>query len=1157
MSWFNTSGFSNLAKSAISQAQKSIDKVLDIKDEDTTERKQPKRSDKLSALPKSSSYSESLVTKSKSSNESLPDLNVERKSKKYETNSKDQTSEKTQEDDPFFASFLGGSKQSTPKANKTPSVKLKSLQTTKDNETKTSDSVNISDQFVDDSKTNGNTPNSKEAIKNEDNLAVISIKSKDTLCDVNNKKHENSRDSDATEGLQMLTYTKEDQNSNEKENTTDRADDSKTELNKPQEPSTEPNLKTSDSDIDVSDDLKQDLSTTFNLEESGVVKSDLSQNSLNLDKDFDNTADDGEENDSIDGSNSVIEASSEQEIEKSDGPDNESRNDIIDPECSTLKEQGINIADSVLEQNDDFGTGNTVSTEETENSNVSSIAFATDETDSIKSITGGQDDKLTVLDDLDVNKPAAPDIEREEQYDNLLTNSGIQMKENQNTKPLSLISASCNSAESNEVSKKQAEEAENLLRQDIATKQDLSEPDCIETKEIEGDHDSKLGSYDGKEDQPKSDSNEETAYLQQEVKRLKELVEARESKMVTLSKENIDLQETVSILKNQLEQAEQATQVDDSMILEMRDEFSKRIGELNTKLNKTTKERNEFQKELEEKTERLTKEQEQLIHDFRAALEEKEEQIAGLLAEGEALSKRELKSNNAVKKLKLKAKELEKKADAFEKENEDKEKELKSLKETLSDKLEQEKTLQDQLKKLEIITDQQEDEISKLKDQLDDAEDKMKGMQTTLDSGYLEINRLSVEKANRESEIEEITLLKSSKEELEKKIIEIENEANLEKQENQNQMASLRLIITRTEQAAARREDHLQLEIKDLHQRIEEAELRNQELSQSIATASRPLLRQIENLQSSHHNQAANWEKIEKSFSERLASAQNQLAIVSEKERSAVEFAMEIKSRVNALEMQVKTLRQEKAKLSDDLQEKIEDSKNIEENLNREKKKYEDFSNNFRKTLEELQNEKMYIENQLNAERAKHETELSRMSTEYRANRQLSRQNSSNAVSLHQTNNKHGERNTQEDDLEHETLAKTTRSRTSSSSSSSNVIETTNRGASTAIMEKLQTQLRQKDGELQLLKEEITALQKTRASLAQELVDLANLVEDLQDKLNDSNEMKENYKALESRYNAALQMYGEKAEEADELRMDLEDIKQMYKQQIQQLIGER
>ena len=41
---------------------------------------------------------------------------------------------------------------------------------------------------------------------------------------------------------------------------------------------------------------------------------------------------------------------------------------------------------------------------------------------------------------------------------------------------------------------------------------------------------------------------------------------------------------------------------------------------------------------------------------------------------------------------------------------------------------------------------------------------------------------------------------------------------------------------------------------------------------------------------------------------------------------------------------------------------------------------------------------------------------------------------------------------------------------------------------------------------------------------------------------------------LDSRYNAVLQMYGEKAEEVDELKMDLHDIKQMYKQQVSQVL---
>ena len=36
MSWFDASGFSSFAKTALSQAQKSIDKVLDIEQDETS-----------------------------------------------------------------------------------------------------------------------------------------------------------------------------------------------------------------------------------------------------------------------------------------------------------------------------------------------------------------------------------------------------------------------------------------------------------------------------------------------------------------------------------------------------------------------------------------------------------------------------------------------------------------------------------------------------------------------------------------------------------------------------------------------------------------------------------------------------------------------------------------------------------------------------------------------------------------------------------------------------------------------------------------------------------------------------------------------------------------------------------------------------------------
>lgn len=44
---------------------------------------------------------------------------------------------------------------------------------------------------------------------------------------------------------------------------------------------------------------------------------------------------------------------------------------------------------------------------------------------------------------------------------------------------------------------------------------------------------------------------------------------------------------------------------------------------------------------------------------------------------------------------------------------------------------------------------------------------------------------------------------------------------------------------------------------------------------------------------------------------------------------------------------------------------------------------------------------------------------------------------------------------------------------------------------------------------------------------------------------------------MEGKYNALLQMYGEKVEEAQELRMDLQDVKDMYRVQIDHLLQQK
>jgi len=67
-----------------------------------------------------------------------------------------------------------------------------------------------------------------------------------------------------------------------------------------------------------------------------------------------------------------------------------------------------------------------------------------------------------------------------------------------------------------------------------------------------------------------------------------------------------------------------------------------------------------------------------------------------------------------------------------------------------------------------------------------------------------------------------------------------------------------------------RREESLQQQVSDLITRLEAADQRNGELTHGVASATKPLLRQIENLQSSYSAQSDSWEKLERNLTERL-----------------------------------------------------------------------------------------------------------------------------------------------------------------------------------------------------------------------------------------------------------------------------------------------
>ena len=68
-----------------------------------------------------------------------------------------------------------------------------------------------------------------------------------------------------------------------------------------------------------------------------------------------------------------------------------------------------------------------------------------------------------------------------------------------------------------------------------------------------------------------------------------------------------------------------------------------------------------------------------------------------------------------------------------------------------------------------------------------------------------------------------------------------------------------------------RKERQLRADIAELQQRVAEAEARAEEMSGAVSAATRPLLRQMENLQATHSSQQASWESLEVTLTQRLS----------------------------------------------------------------------------------------------------------------------------------------------------------------------------------------------------------------------------------------------------------------------------------------------
>nr|KAF6476603.1 TATA element modulatory factor 1 [Rousettus aegyptiacus] len=530
---------------------------------------------------------------------------------------------------------------------------------------------------------------------------------------------------------------------------------------------------------------------------------------------------------------------------------------------------------------------------------------------------------------------------------------------------------------------------------------------------------------------------------------LNEKLDKREAQLLSLSKEKALLEEAYDNLKDEMFRVKEES----SSISSLKDEFTQRIAEAEKKVQLACKERDAAKKEIKSiKEELATRLNSSETADL---LKEKDEQIQGLMEEGEKLSKQQLHSSNIIKKLRAKDKE-------------------------------------------------NENVIAKLN----------------------------------------------------KKVKELEEEL-----QHLKQVQDLRLALQRAEQAAARKEDYLRHEISELQQRLQEAENRNQELSQSVSSTTRPLLRQIENLQATLGSQTSSWEKLEKTLSDRLGESQTLLAAAVERERAATEELLANKIQMSSIESQNSLLRQENSRFQAQVESEKNRLRKLEDENNRYQVELENLKDEYVRTLEETKKEKTLLNSQLEMEKMKVEQERKKAIFTQEAIKEKERKpfSVSSTPTMSRSSSISGVEmaGLQTSFLSQDEPHDHSFGPMSISANGSNLYDAVRMGAGSSIIENLQSQLKLREGEITHLQLEIGNLEKTRSIMAEELVKLTNQNDELEEKVKEIPKLRTQLRDLDQRYNTILQMYGEKAEEAEELRLDLEDVKNMYKTQIDELLRQR
>ncbi|XP_063535692.1 TATA element modulatory factor [Cydia strobilella] len=611
------------------------------------------------------------------------------------------------------------------------------------------------------------------------------------------------------------------------------------------------------------------------------------------------------------------------------------------------------------------------------------------------------------------------------------------------------------------------------------------------------------------------DSSTENDRLMRRLCEMAEILEARENRLMEVSRSNVELVESNADLKTQVESllAKHGTQ-EGGDISTITEDYTQRMSALEKKFQQAIREKDQLRKQLDSlKSDSSRKNSSEL----ESNLKERDEVIAQMQEEGEKLARQQLQHSNIIKKLRAKEKDNEQVIKGLRDKIAEQTSELDRLKRSIAAKEELEVSQIEAVYRLTTANKKLEVELAETKSALDDASQRLTTTRASLEAAKRELADVESERVSLRARCGAAARAQRDAD---------QERAQLDTL--QQQLTSLRTEVVQEERRWVSREEALRRELTEALELCAALEARSCACA-CVGAGAAPggdgagagaLLAQLAALQRSAVERDQAHVNTVRGLKQQVAEAETSLTKAVERERLSRDELEELTRRLAASEGLLDDAQSRLDTVTSQCRELVARVDTLEDELASKSRELTRVKEETGKQIAVLRQQLAAAETALAAVQDALETEKKR-----------------NAILQEQVS-------CRGDISPPHSVASDTLSSSLWASEETGRATPTGAGVgvtSAAGVDELLAHLQRRDGELR-------AAQARAVQLGAERNTLRDHVASLRARLDD-------YQSVQEQYDALLQMYGEKEEQLEEVRLDLQDVTQLYKAQLDELVA--